>query len=115
MELRIVPNLPGLGPDPPATSAGLISITEMLLQPLLLTTAMGEKGPFASWSAMATELGIVPPELVQIWDISTAWITKKSVGLDCTPLLLTMSRAYLWGNDRLAAGMVTMSSLLLTN
>src|SRR5579864_386087 len=75
-ELSIVPNLPGFGPVPEGASAGLISTIEMLLQPLLETTAMGEKGPLTSWSAIATELGIVlvglPLASVQILDMSTA-------------------------------------------
>jgi len=53
MELRILPKLGFCDVDPFAVTVGLISITEMLLQPLLLTTAIGENGPLASWSAMA--------------------------------------------------------------
>src|SRR5579862_8466728 len=84
MDLRIVPNLPAFGPVAVGASAGLISTIEMLLQPLLVTTAMGANGPFASWSAMATELGCVPPLVpVQTAERSTAWTTKKSTALDC--------------------------------
>src|SRR5580658_317340 len=57
MVLRILPKLGFCMVDPFTVDVGLISITAMLLQPLLLTTAIGENGPLASWSAMATELG----------------------------------------------------------
>src|SRR5580704_13839270 len=72
MELRILPKLGFCTVWPLTVAVGLISTTEMLLQPLLVTTAIGENGPFTSWSAMATELGRVPPVVVQIWDKSTA-------------------------------------------
>src|SRR5882762_1820903 len=38
--------------EPKVGLAGLRSIVEMLLQPLLVTTAIGENGPFLSWSAI---------------------------------------------------------------
>src|SRR5712664_105175 len=66
--------------------AGLMSITEILLQPLLVTTAMGENGPSASWSAIATELGV---GVAQATVISTALITMKSTALDVEPPLTT--------------------------
>src|SRR5260370_2889017 len=39
--------------------AGLISMIEMLLHPLTLIAAIGEKGPLPIWSAIATEVGSV--------------------------------------------------------
>src|ERR1700730_4850796 len=96
--------------EPNVALDGLISMVEILLQPLLLTTAMGEKGPFLSWSAMATELGM---GVAQATVMSTALMTRKSEALDWTPLLTT-SRANLCGSDRKEAGMVAMISLLLT-
>src|SRR6266403_6268815 len=111
------PNV-GLGWGCPATViVGLMSMTEMLLQPVLETTAMGEKGPLASWSAIATEEGCVlvglPLVLVQIVDKSTAWTTKKSAALDCAlgpvPPEVRTSRAYLCGAVRKDCGIVTVS------
>src|SRR5260221_12639885 len=91
-----------------------MSMTEMLLQPLLLTTAMGAKPVPGSESAMATELGWgLPPEHAVV--ISTARMTKKSVTLDCEPLPLITSKAKRWGKPRNALGMVTSISRLLTN
>src|SRR5579864_3199635 len=74
---------------PNVALAGLMSIMETLLQPLLVTTAMGENRPSASWSAMATELGVAGPELQAVL-MSMALITRKSVGLDTDPLLETV-------------------------
>src|SRR5579864_5445604 len=85
---------------------GLMSMVEMLLQPLLLTIAMGENGPLASWSAIVTELGVAGPGL-QATLISTALMTKKSVVLDCTPLLMTSS-AYRCGSDKKEEGIVAV-------
>ena len=83
MEDLMVPNV---------ALAGLMSMTETLLQPLLLTTAMGEKACPGNWSAMATELGC-GLALVHAAVISTDLMTKKSVALDCTPLPLRISTA----------------------
>src|SRR5689334_12378852 len=71
---------------------------------------------------MATELGMVATGLPlasrmlgHTWDKSTAWTTKKSVALDCTPLPFTKSRAKRCGKDRNgAAGIVTVNCRLLT-
>src|SRR2546430_1516062 len=94
---------------------GLISTTEMLVQPLLEITAIGENGPFLSWSAMATELGWAGPVL-QAGLRSTAFTTMKSVGLDWEPSVFWTSRANLCGTVRNgAAGTVTVSSRSLTN
>ena len=76
----------------PTTVLPTESMTETLLQPLLLTTAMGEKACPGNWSAMATELGC-GLALVHAAVISTDLITKKSVALDCTPLPLRISTA----------------------
>src|SRR6266436_3940078 len=65
---------------------GLMSIVERLLQPLLVTNASGENGPFASWSAITTELGV---GVAHATVMSTALITMKSVALDVTLLLTT--------------------------
>src|SRR6266571_6065668 len=71
---------------PLTVTVGLRSMMEILLQPVLVTTAMGEKGPLAIWSAMATADGCVltgfPLVSVQTVDMSTAWITRKSTELD---------------------------------
>src|SRR5579859_98496 len=72
---------------------------------------------------MATELGMVATGLPlasrmlgHAWDKSTAWTTKKSVALDCTPLPFTRSRAKRCGKERYGlAGMVTVNCRLLTN
>src|SRR6266852_2768598 len=97
---------------PKVALLGLMSIVERLLQPLLVTNAMGENGPPASWSAMATELGVGGPGL-QATVMSTDLMTMKSAALDCTPPLITSS-AKRWGVDRNSAGMVTSTSRLET-
>src|ERR1700741_5283935 len=52
----------GFGVTTPLTvMVGFTSITEILLQPLSVTTAIGENGPLASWSAMATADGCTLP------------------------------------------------------
>src|SRR6266852_8045852 len=71
---------------PKVVLVGLMAMVERLLQPLLVTNAMGENGPFASWSAMATELGV---GVAQATVMSTALMTMKSVALDVTLLLTT--------------------------
>jgi len=77
---RMLPKV-GFGLDHTATViVGLMSMVETLLQPLLVTTAIGENGPLASWSAMATELGMAGP-LVQATFMFTVLTTRKSVGL----------------------------------
>src|SRR5579864_2381831 len=83
-----------------------MSTVEMLLQPVLLTTATGENGPLAIWSAMTTELGDAGPGL-QATFMSTALITKKSTGLDIVLPLATCS-AYSCGSVRNDAGMVAV-------
>src|SRR5260370_22900605 len=75
---------------PKVALLGLISMVERLLQPLLVTNAMGENGPPASWSAIATELGVRGPGL-QATVMSTDIVTMKCVALDCTPPLRTSS------------------------
>src|SRR6266436_6561265 len=64
---------------PNVVLVGLTSMVERLLQPLLVTNAMGENGPFASWSAIATELGV---GVAQATVISTALMTIKSTALE---------------------------------
>ncbi len=79
---------------PKVVLLGLMSMVERLLQPLLVTNAMGENGPFASWSAIATELGV---GVAQATVISTALMTIKSTALEVLvvdgTLPLTTSRA----------------------
>src|SRR5260370_38572653 len=73
---------------PKVALLGLMSMVERLLQPLLVTNAMGENGPFASWSAMATELGGGAAQAVVM---STPLMTMKSVELYCNPRVMTSS------------------------
>src|SRR5258706_10958780 len=82
--------------EPKVAVNGFISMVEILLQPLLLTTAIGENGPFLSCSAMATELGMGE---AQATGMSTDLTTKKLAELDSTPPLTTFS-ANLCGTDR---------------
>src|SRR5260370_34565426 len=96
---------------PKVALVGLMSMVERLLQPLLVTNAMGENGPPASWSAMATELGVGGPGL-QATVISTDLMTMKSVALDCTPPLITSS-AKRCGADKNEAGIVAVIFLPL--
>src|SRR5690242_18978856 len=95
---------------------GLMSITEMLLQPALDTTAIGEKPWPGNWSAMAMEFGCastpLPPESLQTGFVafllmSTALMTKKSVALDVPALFETVT-AYRFGSERKEAGIVTV-------
>src|SRR2546425_1627231 len=93
-------NLPKLGfgwGAPRTVTVGVRSIVNMLLQPVTLTSARGEKGPFAIWSAIATDDGCVlvgfPLESVHTVDRATDWMTRKSTALDCTPLPVTRSSA----------------------
>src|SRR5258708_23046135 len=79
---------------PKVALLGLMSMVERLLQPLLVTNAMGENGPPASWSAIATELGV---GVAQATVMSTALMTIKSTALEVLvvdgTLPLTTSRA----------------------
>src|SRR5213593_4262564 len=52
-------NLSNRPEDKNVGSCGAMSITETLLQPLLVTTAVGAKPPRPSWSAIATDAGFV--------------------------------------------------------
>src|SRR5260370_36470237 len=75
---------------PKVALLGLMSMVERLLQPLLVTNAMGENGPPASCTAIPTELRFGRPGL-QATVMSTDLLTMKSVALDCTPPLITSS------------------------
>src|SRR5260370_29241951 len=96
---------------PKVALLGLMSMVERLLQPLLVTNATGENGPPASWSAIATELGVGGPGL-QATVMSTDLMTMKSVALDCTPPLITSS-AKRCGADKNEAGIVAVIFLPL--
>src|SRR5579862_281565 len=78
--------------EPKVALDGLMSTTEMLPQPLLETTTMGEKPWPGNWSAMATELGDGLALEHAVFK-STALMTKKSVTLERDPPLLTTSTA----------------------
>src|SRR5579859_1823744 len=90
---------------PKVALLGLMSRVDRLLHPLLVTTAIGENGPLANWSAMATELGAGAAQATRI---STALMTKKSVALDWTPPLITSSAKSCGMARNGTAGIVTV-------